>query len=171
MKSDPKTTAARAFVRSLNILLKFARLYGYEHTRTMEQLEIAWERVAHGGAGKCGQWFAAGRDGSTVATGWCATRRSASGKTICAIAECCGTGEHPVPTKRDAGRARETDPRIPRGQSEAGRTGAAIEGSDRRRPGHPRERSLFRGHGCALERCQRCGAACGGFIRRGSRRV
>ena len=42
MKSDPKTTAARAFVRSLNILLKFARLYGYEHTRTMEQLEIAW---------------------------------------------------------------------------------------------------------------------------------
>jgi hypothetical protein len=42
MKSDPKTTAARAFVRSLNILLKFARLYGYEHTRTTEQLEIAW---------------------------------------------------------------------------------------------------------------------------------
>ncbi len=42
MKSDPKTTAARAFVRSLNILLKFARLYGYEHTRTIEQLEIAW---------------------------------------------------------------------------------------------------------------------------------
>jgi hypothetical protein len=42
MKSDPKSTAARAFVRSLNILLKFARLYGYEHTRTTEQLEIAW---------------------------------------------------------------------------------------------------------------------------------
>lgn len=42
MKSDPKTTAARAFVRSLNILLKFARLYGYEHTRTTEQLETAW---------------------------------------------------------------------------------------------------------------------------------
>ncbi len=45
MKSDPKTTAARAFVRSLNILLKFARLYGYEHTRTTEQLEIAWEEL------------------------------------------------------------------------------------------------------------------------------
>jgi hypothetical protein len=42
MKRDPKTTAARAFVRSLNILLKFARLYGYEHTRTVEQLDIAW---------------------------------------------------------------------------------------------------------------------------------
>jgi hypothetical protein len=42
MKTDPKTTAARAFVRSLNILLKFARLYGYDHTRTVQQLDIAW---------------------------------------------------------------------------------------------------------------------------------
>ena len=42
MKTDPKTTAARAFVRSLNILLKFARLYGYDHARTTEQLQVAW---------------------------------------------------------------------------------------------------------------------------------
>jgi hypothetical protein len=42
---DPKTTAARAFVRSLNILLKFARLYGYEHSRTIEQLDIAWREL------------------------------------------------------------------------------------------------------------------------------
>jgi hypothetical protein len=41
MRADPKTTSARAFVRSLNILLKFARLYGYDHTRTLEQLDIA----------------------------------------------------------------------------------------------------------------------------------
>src|SRR3954471_6136847 len=40
--ADPKTTAGRAFVRSLNILLKFARLYGYDHSRTIEQLDIAW---------------------------------------------------------------------------------------------------------------------------------
>ncbi len=45
MKTDPKTTAARAFVRSLNILLKFARLYGYEHARTTEQLQIAWAEL------------------------------------------------------------------------------------------------------------------------------
>jgi len=42
MKTDPKTTAGRAFVRSLNILLKFARLYGYDHSRTTEQLKIAY---------------------------------------------------------------------------------------------------------------------------------
>jgi hypothetical protein len=42
VKTDPKKAAGRAFVRSLNILLKFARLYGYEHVRTREQLEIAW---------------------------------------------------------------------------------------------------------------------------------
>jgi len=45
MKADPKTTAGRAFVRSLNILLKFARLYGYEHARTIEQLQIAWQEL------------------------------------------------------------------------------------------------------------------------------
>ena len=45
MKTDPKATAARAFVRSLNILLKFARLYGYEHVRVVEQLKIAWNEL------------------------------------------------------------------------------------------------------------------------------
>jgi hypothetical protein len=45
MKTDPKSTAARAFVRSLNILLKFARLYGYEHARTLEHMEIAWREL------------------------------------------------------------------------------------------------------------------------------
>ena len=45
MKSDPKTAAGRAFVRSLNILLKYARLYGYEHARTVEQLRIAFDEL------------------------------------------------------------------------------------------------------------------------------
>jgi hypothetical protein len=43
---DPKTTAARAFVRSLNILLKFARLYGFDHVRTAEQFSIAWRELS-----------------------------------------------------------------------------------------------------------------------------
>src|SRR5712692_10454195 len=45
MKADPKTGAGRAFVRSLNILVKLARLYGYEHARTIEQLQIAWQEL------------------------------------------------------------------------------------------------------------------------------
>src|SRR6266481_6209569 len=45
MKSDPKTTAGRAFVRSLNILLKFARLYGYGHARTIELLQVAGQEL------------------------------------------------------------------------------------------------------------------------------
>jgi len=45
MKVDPKTTAGRAFVRSLNILLKFARLYGYEHARTNNQLQTAFDEL------------------------------------------------------------------------------------------------------------------------------
>src|ERR1700681_4780225 len=45
MKADPKKAAGRAFVRSLNILLKFARLYGYGHVRTIEQLQTAWQEL------------------------------------------------------------------------------------------------------------------------------
>ena len=45
MKTDPKTTAARAFVRSLNILLKFARLYGHDHVRVADQLATAWAEL------------------------------------------------------------------------------------------------------------------------------
>jgi hypothetical protein len=45
MIADTKSTSGRAFVRSLNILLKFARLYGFEHTRTIEQLDIAWHEL------------------------------------------------------------------------------------------------------------------------------
>src|SRR6202795_2973080 len=45
MKTDPKATAARAFVRSLNILLQFARLYGYDHARVVEQLTVAWNEL------------------------------------------------------------------------------------------------------------------------------
>ncbi len=45
MKKDPRTTAGRAFVRSLNILLKFARLYGYDHSRTIEHLNVAWSEL------------------------------------------------------------------------------------------------------------------------------
>src|SRR5579863_2366902 len=42
MKTDPNSASGRAFVRSLNILLKFARLYGFEHARTAEHLHTAF---------------------------------------------------------------------------------------------------------------------------------
>jgi hypothetical protein len=45
MKQDPKNASGRAFVRSLNILLKFARLYGYDHARTMAQIDTAWDEL------------------------------------------------------------------------------------------------------------------------------
>src|SRR6266571_557073 len=36
---------ARAFVRSLNILLKFARLYEFGHAKTIQQFEKAWKEL------------------------------------------------------------------------------------------------------------------------------
>ena len=54
MEVPPKDTArsgdwtvpnARAFVRSLNVLFKFSRLYGLAHARVEAQLEIAWHEL------------------------------------------------------------------------------------------------------------------------------
>jgi hypothetical protein len=42
---NTRTAAARAFVRSLNILLKFARMYDFGHPRTAKQYETAWSEL------------------------------------------------------------------------------------------------------------------------------
>lgn len=43
--SPEKSGGARAFVRSLNILLKFARLYEFGHVRTAAQFETTWKEL------------------------------------------------------------------------------------------------------------------------------
>jgi hypothetical protein len=44
-ESQSRLPAAQAFVHSLNILVKYVRLYGYKHRRTEEQFRIAWEEL------------------------------------------------------------------------------------------------------------------------------
>src|SRR6516164_1244280 len=44
MTSDTRATA-RSFVRTLNILLKFARLYEFGHVRTAAQFETTWKEL------------------------------------------------------------------------------------------------------------------------------
>src|SRR5271154_5108654 len=43
--ANTRTAAARAFIRSLNILLKFARMYDFGHPRTKKQYETAWAEL------------------------------------------------------------------------------------------------------------------------------
>jgi PilZ domain len=43
--TEPSIPNARAFVRSLNVLLKFARLYGLEHARSAGQFEVCWKEL------------------------------------------------------------------------------------------------------------------------------
>jgi hypothetical protein len=45
VNANAKQTSARAFIRSLNILLKFARLYSFDHARTTEQFNTAWNEL------------------------------------------------------------------------------------------------------------------------------
>ena len=62
--NNPRATAARAFVRSLNILLKFARMYDFGHPRTAKQYEIAWNelRTALGSDDESGMLLAVSGD-------------------------------------------------------------------------------------------------------------
>jgi hypothetical protein len=61
---DARAIAARAFVRSLNILLKFARMYDFGHPRTARQYETAWSelRAAIGPDDQAGLLLAASGD-------------------------------------------------------------------------------------------------------------
>src|SRR5258708_27774478 len=40
-----RSASASAFVHSLNILVKYVRLYGFEHKRTESQFEVAWNEL------------------------------------------------------------------------------------------------------------------------------
>ena len=40
-----RAASARAFVHSLNILIKYARMYGYDHKRTETQFETTWNEL------------------------------------------------------------------------------------------------------------------------------
>ena len=43
-----RAASARAFVHSLNILIKYARMYGNQHKRTEAQFEITWNELQQG---------------------------------------------------------------------------------------------------------------------------
>jgi hypothetical protein len=45
VSSSPTVPNARAFVRSLNVLLKYARLYGLEHARSAMQFASTWDEL------------------------------------------------------------------------------------------------------------------------------
>jgi hypothetical protein len=56
MPAETTIASARAFVRSLNVLLKFSRLYGLEHARSAGQLDATWAELeaALGAGGDAG---------------------------------------------------------------------------------------------------------------------
>src|SRR5882724_8102870 len=45
MSQGARSASARAFVHSLNILIKYARMYGYSHKRTEAQFEVTWNEL------------------------------------------------------------------------------------------------------------------------------
>lgn len=66
MPSEATIPNARAFVRSLNILFKYSRLYGLEHARSETQLEIAWHELSEALAAAGSEGLLLGTSGSQL---------------------------------------------------------------------------------------------------------
>ena len=47
-RSEDRNASARAFIHSLNILVKYVRLYGFQHKRTEGQFEVTWNELQQG---------------------------------------------------------------------------------------------------------------------------
>ncbi len=47
-RREDRNASARAFIHSLNILVKYVRLYGFQHKRTEGQFEVTWNELQHG---------------------------------------------------------------------------------------------------------------------------
>jgi hypothetical protein len=64
--SESTVPSARAFIRSLNVLLKYARLYGLGHTRAADQFDATWHELVEAvkSAGPSG--FLMGTSGSQL---------------------------------------------------------------------------------------------------------
>src|SRR5271165_6520300 len=58
--------AARAFVRSLNILLKLARLYEFGHARTSAQFDVAWKELHQALEDSSGSGLLLGASGTQI---------------------------------------------------------------------------------------------------------
>ena len=107
MKTDPKTTAARAFVRSLNILLKFARLYGYDHVRTAEQLQVAWSELRTAVPEGAENGLLLGATGSQLLLDGMPLEGAPAEKQFAQLLSAAGLASlqfHPSVTERDLGR-------------------------------------------------------------------
>src|SRR5207248_929397 len=61
-----RSASASAFVHSLNILVKYVRLYGFEHKRTETQFETAWNELQQAAPKTSEQGFLLGVSGNKL---------------------------------------------------------------------------------------------------------
>ena len=128
MASDTRQTA-RAFVHSLNILLKFARLYEFGHVRTMAQFETAWKelRTALDQGGDAGLLL--GASGNQIVLDGVPLGAAAAEKSFAQLLILSGNRQHSLFTKHHAKQFCAIRARVPEREREAELSGRAIEGA------------------------------------------
>ncbi|HXW61545.1 MAG TPA: PilZ domain-containing protein [Candidatus Acidoferrales bacterium] len=64
--SESTIPSARAFVRSLNVLFKYTRLYGLDHARSTAQLDLTWHELCEAVTATGGDGLLLGASGSQL---------------------------------------------------------------------------------------------------------
>ena len=158
MKTDPKTTAARAFVRSLNILLKFARLYGYDHARVAGQLRVAWEELRTAVPAGAETGLLLGATGTQLLLDGVPLDGSPAEKQFAQLLSAAGLASVQFTQEATQAELARFVQRISNREGQTRRTCTAFEKRDRGCEGNPGERSVLRGHRFAAERSEYGGA-------------
>src|SRR2546427_11339318 len=81
---------ARAFVRSLNILLKFARLYEFGHAKTSQQFETTWKELRNALEDSGGSGVVVGASGGPLLVGGGPVGAGAGGGRVARVVACSG---------------------------------------------------------------------------------
>ncbi len=138
--NNTRQTAARAFVRSLNILLKFARMYDFGHPRTVKQYDTAWAelRTALGTDDEAGMLLAV--SGDQLLLDGTPLDSAAAEKSFARMLSVAGIASVHFSPKLTHASLAEICPRVSNQlRLEASAARRAIEGSPPRRSAHSRQ--------------------------------
>ena len=152
--ADPKLTAGRAFVRSLNILLKFARLYGFDHVRTNELLDVAFRELRAAIPAGTDAGLLLGATGSQLLLDGVPLEGSPAEKQFAQLLSAAGLASVQFFPSITADELTLFARAFPTGKIKARRARRASEGNALGCAGHSNQRNLLRRHRLAISRRQ-----------------
>ncbi len=156
--ANTRLGSARAFIRSLNILLKYARLYSLDHARTAEQFETAWNELHEAIPVTNESGLLLSASGSQLLLDGVPIEASPAERSFAQLLSAAGLASIQFTSEGQQRRPGAAGSRLPHSQHKARRSGRAAEDCARRRAGDSNQRNPLRCGRLLDERIARRGA-------------